>query len=173
MGDRGSILPHPIGRSDRQALRELLLALQRGEVRVAGVPQEFWWDSWTFVPAPHDPDAGTLQALKNGQPVGPEYPNPRLVVSPPPTTSAGIAKPPARERPKTDLAKAIETVWDRDGDPAGRRRGVYDFQQKAEKELARIAGDDKATIGRATVNRHLRRLREKQAQQAQSAHEPD
>jgi hypothetical protein len=87
---------------------------------------------------------------------------------PPPTTP----KPPACELPDTDIARAVQTVWNRDGDPAGRHGGVYNFKTDAEKELARIVAERRAepskaaaSISLSTIKRHLRKLREQKAQE--------
>jgi hypothetical protein len=141
---------------DRQALRKFLAAWKAGEFRVADedghtVPPG---RNWTFVPGADDPDAGTLEVVTGDPPIRKSYRNPRLVV---PAPERPIVVPVVRERRKTDKEKAIETVWHRNGDPAGRPGGVYAFQQDAQKELG-------ATISHTTIKRYLKRLREQKAQ---------
>jgi hypothetical protein len=140
---------------DRQELRKFLAAWKAGEFRVTDEDGQIVppGRSWTFVPGA-DAEAGTLEVVTSNPPIRKSYRNPRLVA---PVRERPIVVSAVREHRKTDKEKAIETVWGRDGDPAGRPRGVYAFQQDAQKELG-------TTISLATIKRHLKRLREQKAQ---------
>ena len=142
---RGAVLLHPRGLGeDRQALREYLVAWQRGEICVPAVPQEVSLESWIFMPNPSDLDAGILQ-VRSGSRVGQEYVNPVVSVPAPAAVIEGeLVQSPA-------VAEASAPRGADASGPLPAQMAPAELTQKQSTQLRGKAVDEgKSTAGRPT-----------------------